>query len=890
MACTDRQLQQSQREAAFASSRTGVARAVRPFSGQATPENLVDYLNREVFPALKQNREKLNDIYLQVADNAPSANPLAYYFSTDTANADPTAGRLRLDNATQNLATTIRVSELNGRLASTAAWLDVMAGSSTTPIGVVTLSDAIDPSRFVRFNLDTMADQGAYWNLGVTPVESSHPNPFVEGEAVLVSFIAGVASGGVVSGPTAVQLAAMAGAVSASLQNATGTAITSGTVNVLSMAQTNVSLANVSFRVSGASLVAVAAPLAIAGVSSISAPVLSFSNGGGISFGLASTTIAGIGFGGVITASREPRITMSAGTLNVAAASFVLSNSNNVSFGINGVGSSATVTASAHINVSAGTTSNFLSAVTFSNSNNVSFGMNGSVVTATATVATSLSNIRVSAGTTSNLLSALTFANGGGVSFGLDASTLTATVATSLTNIRVSAGTTSNLLSAITFANGGGVSFGLNASTLTAQVDTLPTIGLVSHVGGNSVSNVTRLAFSDASNVTFSLSTAASAATLLANVGSSLTNIRVSAGTTSNLLSAVTFSNSNNVSFGINASTLTASAVISISALGDTVATNQFLFNSGPFSASTLFFGANSLSENVQVFLSDNTIRANALIRVGDATGGNGLPCNRVNFLASNNMTFGAVVANGSLGGGDRMVNVTASFSAPVEISSANYWRNFRIEGDNFATPAWSNANQNSIVGVVPLHPEGPFPAPMTIATLEHLVQGSSWTTTAGTGSFGFTYRGGLFTLANSTQLTLINSFSSTFSSTTQSFSARQNLYHGQRWFSVHSSQWSSQPVLSAGVNYWYAYLISTAGTSVLTGEMGVQVNQLANFRGFVGVSQTSTQGTGAGPFWGWVSNNAIPTNISQIQIQTVSAANFSLSAPCLQIRNGVSP
>jgi hypothetical protein len=119
-------------------------------------------------------------------------------------------------------------------------------------------------------------------------------------------------------------------------------------------------------------------------------------------------------------------------------------------------------------NLSAGTTSNNLSALTLSNSNNVSFGLNGSVVTASATVASSQGSINVSAGTTSNNLSAVTFGNGSNVSFGLSTGagigTITASVASSLTNINVSAGTTSNNLSAVTFANSNGLptSFGLS--------------------------------------------------------------------------------------------------------------------------------------------------------------------------------------------------------------------------------------------------------------------------------------------------------------------------------------------------------------------------------------------------------------------------------------------
>ena len=195
--CDDRQLTQAQREAAFLQQqRSGVMQAIRPFTGAATLPNLIDYLNREVYPVLRQARAKLNDVYRQVTDNAPSANPLGYFFSEETANADPTAGRLRLNAVPENTATVIRISQTNGRLSDVAPWLDVMAGSSTTPLGVVTIFDASDPARFLRFDLDTMTDQGAYWDLGVTITESSADNPFVDDEPVVIAFIPGVASTG----------------------------------------------------------------------------------------------------------------------------------------------------------------------------------------------------------------------------------------------------------------------------------------------------------------------------------------------------------------------------------------------------------------------------------------------------------------------------------------------------------------------------------------------------------------------------------------------------------------------------------------------------------------------------------------------------------------------
>lgn len=193
--CDDRQLTEAQRVAGYQNQRTGVQQAVRPFTGRPTVENLIDYINRELQPAVRRTRDAVNDVYLQVADNAPSGNPLGYYFSTETGAADPTAGRIRLNAATQDTATVIRVSESNGRLADVSPWLDVMSGSVTSPLGVVTLTDAVNPSRFIRFDLTAMSDAGAYWNLTVSPIESSHDNPFVDGGAVVLSFIPGVGGG-----------------------------------------------------------------------------------------------------------------------------------------------------------------------------------------------------------------------------------------------------------------------------------------------------------------------------------------------------------------------------------------------------------------------------------------------------------------------------------------------------------------------------------------------------------------------------------------------------------------------------------------------------------------------------------------------------------------------
>lgn len=148
------------------------------------------------------------------------------------------------------------------------------------------------------------------------------------------------------------------------------------------------------------------------------------------------------------------------------------------------------------------------STVIFSNSNNVSFGMNGSTVTATADPYL----MALQAGLTILAAGTAYLANSNGISFGITSNSVTAshnglttamgsdagsnfvaataafagtnasgTIASNGISISVnagggggtvSAGTTNVALGGLSFANGNGVSFGLNGSTITATVQT----------------------------------------------------------------------------------------------------------------------------------------------------------------------------------------------------------------------------------------------------------------------------------------------------------------------------------------------------------------------------------------------------------------------------------
>jgi hypothetical protein len=318
--------------------------------------------------------------------------------------------------------------------------------------------------------------------------------------------------------------------------------------------------------------------------------------------------------------------------------------------GIRGIAGPSVGGGAGSVNISAGTTSNNLTNLVFATSPTVTFGLNGSTITASA-VGGAGGSLNLSAGTTSNNLTAVTFANSNGVSFGLNASTITATVKTdylttamasnrgsdfvaataafagtsasgtiasngisvsigpyittamlsnaaTISNIRLSAGTTSNLASAFTFADSNGVSFGLNAGTITGTVKTdylttamlsnAATISNINVSAGTTSNNLSKLTFDNAGGITFGLN--GSVITAAAPAGAP-SPVNFSAGTTSNNLASVVFSNSNHVSFGLNGSTITASfnpiniGVTDSSASGTTGtldgANGQYLFFGG---------------------------------------------------------------------------------------------------------------------------------------------------------------------------------------------------------------------------------------------------------------------------------------------------------------------
>src|SRR3972149_7755108 len=165
---------------------------------------------------------------------------------------------------------------------------------------------------------------------------------------------------------------------------------------------------------------------------------------------------------------------------------------------------------------------------------------------------------------------------------------------------------------------------------------------------GTTSNLLSALTFSNANNVSFGLD----ASTLTASIATSLSNIRVSAGTTSNLLSALTFSNANNVSFGLDASTLTGSVATSLTNVNVSAGTTSNNLSALVFSNSnSVSFGLDGSTITASIDAAGGGLTN---IRVSAGTTSNLLSA--ITFSNSNGVTFGlnasTITASVNAGGG----------------------------------------------------------------------------------------------------------------------------------------------------------------------------------------------------------------------------------------------
>ena len=118
---------------------------------------------------------------------AGGAYALPYIFETATADAAPTAGRLRLSTATQNAATVMRI-DLFAAGQDVRAQIATFAAATSVVKGAIKLVKQGDASKWMTFNLTGVATPAGYRNLSVVCTDSSSASPFANGDALMLFF------------------------------------------------------------------------------------------------------------------------------------------------------------------------------------------------------------------------------------------------------------------------------------------------------------------------------------------------------------------------------------------------------------------------------------------------------------------------------------------------------------------------------------------------------------------------------------------------------------------------------------------------------------------------------------------------------------------------------
>jgi len=341
-----------------------------------------------------------------------------------------------------------------------------------------------------------------------------------------------------------------------------------------------------------------------AGTQTATSGTVIFSNGNGVSFGMAGsatvTATVKTAYAGLNSAITGGSLTVNSSGISINLPAYLttaMASNRGTDFvqataAFAGTNASGTIAsggisvsvaapgAGASINFSAGTTSNNLSQVSFKNTNGVSFGLDAGTITATVQtnyLTTAMASNRGTDFVQATAAFAGTNASGTIASNGISVSVAAPGAGAS---VNFSAGTTSNNLSQVSFKNTNGVSFGLDAGTITATVKTdyqtsgayLTTAALSGdtskyvqawEITGNTAGTTssaqgTKLYFSGGANVT--LSGNSNTIVVSAASGGGGGSVNFSAGTTSGNLASVVFSNSNAITFGLSGSTITASA------------------------------------------------------------------------------------------------------------------------------------------------------------------------------------------------------------------------------------------------------------------------------------------------------------------------------------------
>lgn len=334
------------------------------------------------------------------------------------------------------------------------------------------------------------------------------------------------------------------------------------------------------------------------------------------------------------------------------------------------------------------------------------------------------------------------------------------------------------------------------------------------------------------------------------------TTIAVTAGASSNLVTSLAFTNGGGVSFTLstagNAATLGASV-----AAAPAQSINISGGASSVLATAMTFTNLNNVGFAMSTNASGAIIRAAASVSV--IAGGSTNLVSVIQFSNQNGVTFGL----------DNQT-VTASVAAGAAVPQLRHWNNFSPE------PITTITHTANSMWLFPLPTDRPFDGAMTVETMRLGVVGSVSITSA----FSSTFRVALYTMVNSTQLSLLNSVSATFNVSANANNTQ--VVNGNRFVTFSSAQWSTQPTLSQ-THYWMGVIVNTGNHSGSGGFQGALVGR-SQQSGLFGVSSSATQKYY--PFFGMLNTSAFPASIGASAVSNNN--NYGQAVPAVQFLNGV--
>lgn len=131
---------------------------------------------------------QLNQFLAQLTSLAVGgSDKVVYAFATATTAADPGAGFVRFNNATQNLSTELYVSNTTGGVDWTALFNSLQASTSTIR-ATLRITKLNDPSIFMLFSVTNLLATSGYRTLQVSVLNSSSASPFAANDTVAFQF------------------------------------------------------------------------------------------------------------------------------------------------------------------------------------------------------------------------------------------------------------------------------------------------------------------------------------------------------------------------------------------------------------------------------------------------------------------------------------------------------------------------------------------------------------------------------------------------------------------------------------------------------------------------------------------------------------------------------